>query len=272
MKNRLKLSCLVLLVFFASSGSSDSAATPSSSSTPVVSSAASRAYHYAGRPKRKGYPDELVILTNKGYEVGYDETREDPAWVAFRLFKVTNPMTHPRPKKFLTDTRTRARVRHQDYNRSGYDRGHMAPNYAIDTLYGAEAQTETFFMSNIVPQRPQNNRDIWRRLEQRESNTYANRYKEIWTTVGPLFEGSTQQLPRAAIQIPSAFYRIIVREENGRPGVIAWIIKQEAGREGLSGFLVSVADVERRSGLDFLSDLPDRLERAIEDAKPSGMW
>ncbi len=50
------------------------------------------------------------------------------------------------------DTLTIAKVTHNDYTHSGYDRGHMAPNYAIATRYGQEAQKETFLMSNIVPQ------------------------------------------------------------------------------------------------------------------------
>jgi len=42
-------------------------------------------------------------------------------------------------------------VTSHDYTGSGYNRGHCAPNYAIAVCYGAQAQLETFLMSNILP-------------------------------------------------------------------------------------------------------------------------
>ena len=52
------------------------------------------------------------------------------------------------------DERTAARVSHDDYKpgTDRFDRGHMAPNHAIATRYGREAQLETFLMSNVCPQ------------------------------------------------------------------------------------------------------------------------
>ena len=37
------------------------------------------------------------------------------------------------------------------YERSGYDRGHMVPNHAIESRYGTEDQKKTFLMSNVAP-------------------------------------------------------------------------------------------------------------------------
>ena len=54
---------------------------------------------------------------------------------------------------------------------SGYDRGHMAPNYAIDTVFGERAHKQTFLMSNIVPQRPELNQGPWKEIEQVVANS-----------------------------------------------------------------------------------------------------
>lgn len=51
----------------------------------TTSNAAYRSYIYGGLPKTT---QELKLLQNKGYLVGYSEKHKDPAWVAYRLFKV----------------------------------------------------------------------------------------------------------------------------------------------------------------------------------------
>ncbi len=119
---------------------------------------------YGGLPNAAGYGHPVIVLTNIGYLSGYCEGRRNPAWVGFSLSSITVGSTAKRPTKFLADPRTANRVAHDDFTHSGYDRGHLAPNYAIGTRYGAEAQRETFYLSNIVPQSPNLNRIWWRLL------------------------------------------------------------------------------------------------------------
>ncbi len=70
------------------------------------------------------------MLTTIGYLSGYCEAHRNPAWVGFSISSITVGSTAKRPSKFLTDTRAASRINHEDYSNSGYDRGHMAPNYA----------------------------------------------------------------------------------------------------------------------------------------------
>jgi DNA/RNA endonuclease G (NUC1) len=52
---------------------------------------------------------------------------------------------------------------HSDYTRSGYDRGHMAPNGDFNDTY--ENALMTFFIANIWPQTPAVNRIEWLKAE-----------------------------------------------------------------------------------------------------------
>ncbi len=78
-----------------------------------------------------------------------------------------------RPFRFEIDIRTDAKVNHDDYTGTGYDRGHMAPNAALLAQYGQIAQLETYLMSNICPQTGSLNRGIWAKLETQARNVIS---------------------------------------------------------------------------------------------------
>jgi endonuclease G len=156
----------------------------------------------------------LKILENEGYLVGYDEVRQNPAWVAYKLEYRRGGQTAERPTGFETDTRTRARVEHSDYTNSGFDRGHMAPNYAIGMSYGEAAQTETFLMSNIVPQTPDLNRGPWKTVEQLIANDYLREGQELWVITGPIYGESVIELD-SGVMVPTAFFKIVVDDVGG---------------------------------------------------------
>ena len=229
-------------------------------------------YCFAGLPKPSpAFHYQITVLTNSGYLVGYCESRKDPVWVCYRLFKVNNFEAPPRPREFMTDTRTRARVSTHDYSRSGYDRGHMAPNYAIAVCYGRQGQLETFLMSNVIPQRPALNRQVWEHLEQTEIKDYAPRFKQIWVIDGPVFRNRNQL--RGGEDIPDACFKIIVKEGNGVPQVLAFIMPQTVrGTEMPQQFLTSIDEIEKETGLDFFAAMPDDMQGKFEGKTATGMW
>ncbi len=44
------------------------------------------------------------------------------------------------------------------------------------------------------------------------------------------------------------------------------------GEEPIERFLVSIDEIERRTGLDFLSELPEPVEDRLEREKAAGVW
>jgi endonuclease G len=233
---------------------------------------------FAGMPRAKadaGPETAFTILKNRAYIVGYSESRKDPLWVTYRVFHNPTPFLLDRPSgRFLTDTRTAARVKDADFSRTGYDRGHMAPNSAIARCYGPEAQLETFLLSNICPQAPNLNEKVWERLEAQERQ-YADRFEEVWVTDGPIFGdvngGATDRLA-AGVAVPTAFYKILARQDGGVPKIFAVIMPQTVkGTELPQQYLTSVKEIETQTHLDFLWKLDDATEAAIE-TKSWPMW
>ena len=215
----------------------------------------------------------LRVLVNEGYVVGYSDAYGGPLWAAYRVRDLpTLPRPASRPEKFEMDRRTAARVKPEEYSGSGYDRGHLAPNYAIATRYGTKAQRETFLMSNITPQLHRLNAGLWRELEMKIATSYPARYSEVWVLTGPVFGDNPRRL-RGGVVVPDAFFLIVIDESEGKLRTLALIVPQEAPANAEpSSYLTSIETIQRRTGLDFLSEIEDAAEREIEAALAKRVW
>ena len=236
------------------------------------------------------------VLRNEGFLVGWSDVRVNPLWVSYQLQMVEDPSAGPRPG-FRRDWRTLWPVGTDHYAGSGYDRGHMAPNYAVAAVHGREAQRDTFYMSNMSPQRPDLNRRLWQRLEAVVIDHFVPRFGEVQVITGPVFtEGFLASLFKlngvglaevrdafrkisdnrvGLVEIPEAFYKIIAVP--GAPGeaprVLAFLMPQDVrGDEPLDAYLVSVNEIEARTGLNFFPRLPEELAEVLEGEVVTQGW
>ena len=243
-----------------------SKAKPSESTSVSISDGSyASAHFFGGMPVDKSYPGSIKILENEGFVVGYCERRKNPAWVCYRIFRDAIEKGPKRPSRFSVDDRTKARVSHDDYTRSGYDRGHMAPNWAIALRYGEEAQKQTFLMSNIVPQKPNLNQGPWRELEEDVAKWYGNEFEEVWVMTGPVYDDEVTKL-ESGVEIPDAFFKIIVdQKDDGSVRVMSVLMEQTiVRRANWEDYLVSVDVIEEVTGLDFLPGLESETEALLE--------
>jgi endonuclease G len=229
---------------------------------------------YAGAPLA---PRKLTVLHNIGYDCGYDESTRTPAWVAYKLTKHGPPGTNLQAPilerlSFSTDLRTAALVTSKLFSRSGFDRGHMAPNDGIGVEYGEEAQRETFLMSNVAAQRASFNRGIWKQFETAESNYWANSGEELWIIVGAVVSDPHNRIRSGgnSVAIPSEFFRIYIDEEHGELKTMAITIPAEA-RAG-NATLRSIREIETLSQLDFNPEMPAPAQDHLELQKATKFW
>jgi endonuclease G, mitochondrial len=234
-----------------------------------------KTFVYGGVPRLSGLATgtPLRVLPNSGYVVGYYEAKRNPAWAAYRVRDIgTLPKTAERPDQFEIDWRTAARISPDDYSGSGYDRGHLAPNYAIATRFGEAAQKETFLMSNITPQRHALNAGLWKELEMKIATNYPARYGEVWVFAGPVFGDQPAKL-RGGVLVPDAFFMIIIDEHEGKLRTLSVILPQDASSDaGWSNYVTTVAEIERRTRLDFFHEFDDSAEVQIEQQRASRLW
>lgn len=228
---------------------------------------------YGGAPDTSALSFKVRLLQNEGYSVGYADALKNPVWVGYRLFDHAD-LKEPgeRPEGFDTDDRTFSKVRSRDYTGSGYDRGHLAPNYAIARCYGKGAQEETFLMSNIIPQKHELNAGPWKQLEMKAAVNYPARYQEIWVITGPIFDERPKQT-QGGVPIPVACYKIMIDETGGKLRTQAFIMPQDVVKGATpKGYLASIDEIEKRTGIDFLADLDDSVESQLEAKAAASVW
>lgn len=242
---------------------------------------------FAGAPVRTGNPapDDIRMLDRGDFVVGWSNSLRHPAWVSYHVPRNAKFPVGERPP-FKHDKAVWRSPYPEEYTNSKFDRGHMAPNHAIASRFGADAQKKTFLMSNIAPQTPELNRGIWREIELSVADVWADIYGEIWVTIGsiPSPEAERQAIA-GSIDIPAAYYMIIVAETetaaqaggNEEPYEIramAMVFPQEIAESGVFAmhYLTSIDEIEKATGLDFLSDLPDFIEDPLEADRATRTW
>lgn len=228
------------------------------------------------------------VLRNDAYLVGWSDVRVAPLWVVYRLDARRDPYRLKRPEGFEQDWRSVVPLTPAAYTATGYDRGHLAPNYAIASLYGRQAQQQTFLMTNIAPQRPNLNRKLWQRLEAAEVDVLLPQMGTIWVIDGPVYGERPEYLSSCnrwvaslmsmrmpvCVAVPEAFYKILVvpGQQGQSTRILAFLFPQEVrGDEPLDRYLVSVDEVERRTGIDFFPRLPVQ-QQVLESAVVTLGW
>ena len=132
---------------------------------------------------------------------------------------------------------------------------------------------QTFLMSNVVPQRHAFNAGIWKSLEMKEINTLAPRCQSIWIITGPIYPPVITRVLPSGIPVPEAFYKIILDEIDGRLRAMAFIIDHDQEEEmELSDCLVSIDEIEKRTGLDFFTGFPETVQTALEGNTNTKIW
>lgn len=229
---------------------------------------------FAGAPKRTGdvQPADIKVLDRGEFAVGWSPSLRRPVWCAYHVTPDVLYQTGQRPN-FNKDKEAANSPSPGDYTRSGYDRGHMVPNHAIESRYGADDQKKTFLMSNIAPQTPALNQGVWRNVEHRIADFWPAKYGEIWVIVGTIPNRRGETLSGTDIEIPGRFYQVIVAQEGMDVRALAVVFDQHVPwREWAARNIVSIDELEEEAGLDFLPDLPKFIQNPLEAETPSRLW
>ncbi|MCP5503785.1 MAG: DNA/RNA non-specific endonuclease [Chlamydiales bacterium] len=205
---------------------------------------------------KKLQPTTFPILEREGYTLAYDTRGKIPFWTHEHLTKESLVKTAERSGMSFRedpDLYTRHRSSLSDYQKSGFDRGHIVP--AGDERFSKVALAETFYLSNICPQHPQFNRGLWNQLEN-HLRSLVKTHGPLEVVSGPLFlsheeEGKKfvtyQVIGENEVAVPTHFFKVILSKEE----VWAYVIPNQPIKGSLEDYRFPIEKLEKISGICF---------------------
>ncbi len=223
------------------------------------------------------------LIARPQYALSYNNTTREPNWVSWNL-TTADVGTSGRSANFFQDTTLPAgfyQVLTTDYSGSGYDRGHMCPS-GDRTITDADNEA-TFFMTNMIPQAPDNNQGVWANFES-ECRSIAAAGNEVLIISGPSgYAGATIASGVAiagytwkiAVVVPVGSGTAVSRITSATR-VIAIKIPNIAGVRSTpwQNYITTAGQIETDTGYTFFTELPASVATAlrakIEGAAPVG--
>ena len=205
--------------------------------------------------------DQIVVHT--GFTLSYSEPHEQAEWGGAYLVTAERLRGGvKRTDNFRIDPAvTTGSAVLGDYRGSGYDRGHLAP--AASMAWSKEAMSESFFLSNMSPQKPGFNRGIWKKLEEAVRDM-ARQHGTVVVVTGPVLEDGLAEIGPSGLDIPRAYYKVVLDVTEPTIEGIAFVLRNETSKKPLGRFAVTIDYVEEVTGINFFEALEDGLEERVE--------
>ncbi|QEN03652.1 DNA/RNA non-specific endonuclease [Thiospirochaeta perfilievii] len=211
------------------------------------------------------------VFYKEFYSLQYNEEYEQADWVYYRLTKDMVYGDEKRRDSFKVDSDIETgSAALKDYKSSGFDRGHLVP--AADMKISKKAMSESFYMSNMSPQRPGFNRGIWKKLES-FVRFWAVENEELYIVTGPVFTEETYlTIGENRVGIPEYFYKVILDYKGEEIKAIGFLLPNKKSSIPIMKYALSVNDIEDLTGIDFFYNLPDDIEEFIEKDIDINLW
>ncbi len=231
---------------------------------------------------------ENYLINQNYYTESYSMTRGEPNWVSWHLDASNFTGAATRQDNFAAFNGLPAgwyQVQNNSYSGSGFDRGHNCPSG--DRTSSTDANSATFLMTNMIPQAPQNNQQTWEGLESylRAQVLSGN---EVYIIMGSYGSGGVGSASTAVVttinggkvNVPSNVWKVavILPTGNGDLSRVAASTRVIAVNTpninsinvDWKQYIVTVRDIEKATGYNLLSNLPQAVQDAVETKKDSG--
>ena len=261
----------------------------STGDSPTKSNIATRDDNLAmGNPSNADLNDENNYLMIKNqYVLSYNRSKSTANWVSWHLSTAWKGNTQ-RTDNFRPDQTLPSawyKVITSDYTNSGFDRGHLCPSDDRDGSF--EDNDETFLMTNIAPQAPNNNRGLWADLEA-YSRKIAEGGNELYIIAGVYGKGGTgsnggktNTLDNGKVIVPESFWKVIIilpigsndiSRIDAQTRVIAVNVPNKESVNGTKwgDYRLNIDDLEILTGYDFMSNVPSAIQKTLESRKDDG--
>ena len=210
------------------------------------------------------------IISHTGYSLVYNEKHEQASWVAYELTRAETKSVVARKNNFITDPKVETGTADDnDYIGSGYDKGHLAS--AADMCWSSTAMSESFYYSNMSPQKKGFNRGIWKKLEV-QVRKWAVENNSVYIVTGPVLTSGLPSIGPDKVSVPKYYYKVILDYTEPDIKGIGFVIPNASSSQPLQSFAMTIDSVEKITGINFYTALPDNQENLIESTLCIKCW
>lgn len=242
-------------------------------------------------PKTKGGTSEVIIHSTDNYGVNYaiewDHALRAQRWTAYAFYK-SNSVSHWARGNwagtewggdpFQTDPKVPAIEQpsvkgefsgsYYPGSNSYYDRGHICASQ--DRMCSREVNEQTFYMTNMMPQVNAFNSGIWSKMEEQVRKWNKDSFRDtLFVVKGGTIDTEASILARTRNKfiVPRYFFMALLCKKGTTTKALGfWVAHLNTNRSSdpLSMYVVSIDDLEQKTGIDFFCNLPDVTEELVE--------
>jgi endonuclease G len=240
-----------------------------------------RLAHIREQLSAMGWPSNDEVIMHSALALAYDESHEVAKWVAHIILPEVKDGRTTRTNDFRVDPKVKTGTAEEgDYfikkkgpdgktmfDGFGFDRGHLAPS--ADFRWNQNALSESYYYSNMTPQRPEFNRESWAAIEDLVRE-YAIRHQvPLYVVTGPVLHDALPKIERSInkVSIPEYHYKVAIDLVNGQS--IGILMPNKRCEKPVEAYVKSIAEIEALTGLNFFPSLSAEQEQLLErDARP----
>ena len=234
----------------------------------------------------------LIHKTANGelnYSVEWDTKKKSQRWSCYQMYKSImqkNTERYYGNPQYPQDPLLSAQYRwaSDPFYGTGYDHGHICPS--ADRLNSTEQNKQTFYLTNMQPQRNGFNAKVWANMETKVRDwAKTNNYTfcdTMYVCKGGTIDNSSQILTtlNSGLIVPKYFFMAILickKQASGNmkyDAMAFWIEHKDSNDndQALSKYVITIDELEKRTGIDFFCNLPDNIERSVESTVNLKLW
>ena len=201
------------------------------------------------------------------HTLSYNTSYRLSSWVSYML-KASQIGTEEVNVKLTEDPNITFRAAEKkDYKKSGYEAAQFMSS--IDVAKNEQALEESYYLSNFMPAKPAFNKFIWIGLD--ELIRYWAKDGDLQVITGPvLTEAPYATIGDNKVIVPKTVFKIVYSPEKQQ--AVGFLIKTGIARGSFKSFVKPIDEIEKITGIDFLQELPDDVENAIEKKSNTEKW
>ena len=241
-------------------------------------------------PRLKGGPNNIVIIHTVpefgvNYCVEWDPDMQSQRWSCYQMYSSINYHSSYNVSRYYADNDgtlnpecqypndpdlpPQYRFATDPFKYSGYDHGHICPS--ADRLRSNEANYQTFFITNMQPQRNKFNAGLWEKMEN-QVRTWASNCDTLYVCKGGTIDMSENILGYIGsgsnrIPVPKYFFMAVLsRSGNSYKAAGFWVehLNEDRSNDNLGNYVVNIYELQKLTNIDFFCNLPDDLESTVE--------